>query len=259
MLRKKEKAARPPGFPPPGELRLSGNRIDVWLTSVADEERLIPVLTGMLSEDERERFRHLSSDVKRHHSLIVRSVLRLVLARYLPIRPEDFVFASSPDKKPALAGAGAESGLRYNLSHSHGLLLCGITAGAEIGVDIEKMRPGYTFDKIARRHFSPGEYTFFRNASTSEKIETFFTVWTRKEAFLKALGTGLHTPLNAFDVAAPGEPVEFLTDVPGVDITKRWYVSDLAAVPGYRAAVCTDGVMGELARYRVSIGDLLFS
>ena len=259
MLRKRKKAARFPGFPPPGELRLSGNRIDVWLTSVVAEEHLIPVLTGILSEDEGERFRQIPSGMKRHHYLIVRSFLRLVLARYLPIHPEDLVLASSPDNKPALAGAGAESGLRFNLSHSHGKLLCGITAGAEIGVDIEKMRPGYTFDKIAKRHFSPGEYSFFRNAPDSGKIEAFFTVWTRKEAFLKALGTGLHTPLNAFDVAAPGEPVEFLRDVSGVDITKRWYVTDLSAVPGYRAAVCTDGMMGELSRYRVSVGDLLFT
>jgi 4'-phosphopantetheinyl transferase len=168
-------------------------------------------------------------------------MLRGVLGAALGIPPERVAFVYGAHGKPALAPPQASSGLRFNLSHAAGRGLIGWAHGREIGVDVELVRPVRFGAKIARRYFSDDEQGAFAGVSGAAWDETFFRCWTRKEAFIKAVGDGLAHPLRSFSV--PMSPV--VTDesvlVHGDEAaSKRWRIASIDAGPGFLGAIVTE-------------------
>ena len=132
--------------------------------------------------------------------------------------------------------------LRFNLSHSQGLALYAVTRGREIGVDLECIRPISDAEQIAERFFSAHENAVFRTIPAHEKPKAFFNCWTRKEAYLKALGDGLARPLDEFDVSlAPGEPAKLLRIEGAPQEASRWSLNRLEPGSGYVAALAVEG------------------
>src|SRR5438477_609032 len=116
-----------------------------------------------------------------------------------------------------------------------------IVARRDVGVDVEAVRTLPDADDVAARWFSPREYATYRALEPGDRALGFFQCWTRKEAFIKALGDGLFHPLDRFDVSlAPGEPAQILrvADVPGDRC--RWRLEGFSPVPGFVAAVVTE-------------------
>src|SRR6059058_6187196 len=184
----------------------------------------------LLSDRERERARRFAFDPDRNRFIVARALLRQLLAARLGERPEAVELASGSRGKPALAGRFATSDLRFNVSHCK-----------EVGVDVEAVRTLPDADDVAARWFSPREYASYRALEPGERALGFFQCWTRKEAFIKALGDGLFHPLDRFDVSlAPGEPAQILrvADVPGDRC--RWRLEGFSPVPGFVAAVVTE-------------------
>jgi glyoxylase-like metal-dependent hydrolase (beta-lactamase superfamily II) len=183
-----------------------------------------------------------------HHASLRRL---LALGGGITVMPGHFSSASEADPrgafvygahgKPALAPPQASSGLRFNLSHAAGRGLIGWAHGREIGVDVELVRPVRFGAKIARRYFSDDEQGAFAGVSGAAWDETFFRCWTRKEAFIKAVGDGLAHPLRSFSV--PMSPV--VTDesvlVHGDEAaSKRWRIASIDAGPGFLGAIVTE-------------------
>ena len=151
-------------------------------------------------------------------------------------------FVYGPHGKPELASDGGETGLRFNVSHSHGLALYAITRHREIGVDVERIRPEVASETIAEHFFSPREVAVLRALPATLQATAFFACWTRKEAYIKARGDGLSLPLDQFAVSlAPGEPAALLYTAWDAQEAARWALHDLASGPGYRAAVAVTG------------------
>ena len=166
-------------------------------------------LPGYLSPDERERADRFVFARDRDRFVAGRAFLRLLLAQYLGCEPRALRFRYGPNGKPALADE--RSDLHFNLAHSGALAVCALARGSELGVDLERLRPIRDAEGVVRSAFSPREVARLESLPETARLRAFYEGWTRKEAFLKALGHGLARPLDSFDVTlGPGEPPRLL-------------------------------------------------
>ena len=159
----------------------------------------------------------------------------------MDVRPDAVELVYGKRGKPALAGRFADSGLRFNLSHCDDVALYAFSYGREIGVDIEAVRLVPDADVIAAHMFSRGENEVYRTLDPRDKPLGFFNCWTRKEAFIKALGDGLNHPLDSFDVSlAPNEPAKILRVENRPGECCGWSMETFVPMPGFVAAVVTE-------------------
>lgn len=214
-----------------------GSEIHVWQAALDRNERDLARLQATLTADEKARADRFRFAKDKNHYTVARGLLRELLGKYLQQPPAGLEFTYGPHGKPALAGKYAASGLAFNLSHSFGLAVFAFAKGRDLGIDVERIQPESAGEDIARRFFSPREVGDLRSLPPEARTEAFFLCWTRKEAYIKGLGTGLYTPLDGFSVSLrPGQPAEFLE---GVD--SRWHVATFEPTEGYAAAVVYDG------------------
>ncbi len=218
-----------------------------WLDLPPEE---LACLAASLSKDERERARRFRLERHRQRFVAAHGALRAILALYLGCPAAAVRFDLGPRGKPLLLDPAGAVDLRFNMAHSEDLALCVVARNAEVGVDVEAIRPVTDADKIAARHFSPREQAVLRKLPAGERQEAFFLGWTRKEAYLKALGDGLARPLSGFSVALrPGEPAQLL-DVEGQpQEAARWSIVTLHPAPGYVAAMTVEGKPRGIAQW----------
>ena len=171
--------------------------------------------------------------------LLARGLLRVLLADGLGIPTERVELVRRPGGKPMLTtGAGsAASGLGFNVSHSRDVVVVAIARDRAVGVDVEAIDPSLDVDAIVRRFFAPAEARSLLALPSREKSAQFFREWCRKEALLKAVGTGLRRGLH--EVLTPG--VAFAHRPVPVPGTPGWWVMDLDVSPGFCCAVAAEG------------------
>jgi 4'-phosphopantetheinyl transferase len=192
----------------------------------------------LLSDDERARAARFVFDVHRRRFVACRAALRTLLAARLGGSPRDLRFEYGRAGKPSLAGG---SGLRFNVSHSDRFALLAVTGGAELGVDVERVRTLRDMDLVADRVFSAAERDALHQAAPEHKVEVFFAGWTRKEAYLKARGEGI-VLLQTVEVAlAPGDRPRLIRVEGQPAEPERWSIEAFAPSPGLVAAVCIEG------------------
>ena len=172
---------------------------------------MVSSLLDMLSGDERVRAARFRTTELRKRFVVAHGALRTILSGYLGIPPAAVRFDTSGSGKPYVPGAR----LIFNLSRSEGFALCAITVAGQVGVDIERLRPVDDEDAIVHRYFAPGEMRQYESVRSPERTAAFFSTWTRKEAFVKALGCGLSRPLQEIDVCAAPEGWQVRSFVPG--------------------------------------------
>lgn len=166
---------------------------------------------ALLSLAEQRRASRFVRARDRRRFAVARAGLRQLLAARLRVRPEAVEFAYGSRGKPALAAPLADSGLCFNVTHADELAAYAFSFGPEIGVDIEAVQSMPDADSVAAKFFSPSENAAYRALDAREKTMGFFNCWTRKEAFVKAIGAGLGYALDSFDVSlVPTEPARFL-------------------------------------------------
>ena len=234
---------------PPKQLLLPMDEAHVWRASLHQPEAVFQLLQKTLSADEVERAARFHFERDRRRYIIGRGILRAILAGYLNRPPGDIQFSYGPQNKPALAAASPKNNLsrkrtylQFNLSHSHDQALYAFARRREVGVDLEQLRPLPDRDDIAGRFFSARENTIFQALPPLQREEGFFNCWTRKEAYIKALGDGLAHPLGDFDVTLrPGEPAVLLAVKRSPDEVSRWSMRALTPFPGYVAALVVEG------------------
>jgi 4'-phosphopantetheinyl transferase len=175
-----------------------------------------------------ERFRF--ADHRRRYQ-IGHGGLRTILGGYLAIAPAAVEFTLGPRGKPYLQGPGPF----FNLSHSGKLALIGI-AQCELGLDVEKVRHLESLTEIAQRHFSPSEFEALCALHGPARELGFYRCWTRKEAYIKAIGEGLSMPLDTFDVTLCEEP-QFLACRDGREDPADWSLLDVSPGPEFVGAV----------------------
>lgn len=221
--------ARPcPLAPPaPGEAA-------VWTFVFPPAEPVPPVFEAVLDAAERARADRLARARDRRLFVLAHGLARLVLAAWTGCDPAAVAFAVSEQGKPVLAGGG----LAFNLSHAGNCALLAVTAGTPVGVDVEPLRPLPEAGEVAARFFAPEERLALAACPPSERDAAFLRLWTRKEAYVKALGGGLALSLADFAVSLEA-PVRVLRPLP-ISPVPGPRLCDLPAPAGYVAALAGD-------------------
>ena len=187
----------------------------------------------MLGGEELEHAERFRFDRDRRHFIVRRGWLRELLSRRLDTSAGEIRYSYNRFGKPALP----DHDLTFNASRSAGKALCVIAWGLEVGCDLERRNQELATQAVAERFFSPLEQTCLSALPADRWVEGFFNCWTRKEAYIKARGSGLSHPLDAFDVSVtPDEPARLLRGCEG------WSVQSLEPAPGFTAAVVAEGV-----------------
>ena len=169
---------------------LSPSVNDVWRIGISQNIAIIDNLSHLLSADEHERANRYYREKDKHRFMVSRIILRVLLSRYLSADPQQLAFEIGENKKPRVKG---NSSLHYNVSHSGNIVLIGIASSA-IGVDVEKPDTNIHYTDIMGISCSQNEIDHVNNAQYP--LQTFYTLWTRKEALLKATAKGIDDDLK---------------------------------------------------------------
>lgn len=228
---------------PPSDPQVSGADVHVWRLPLALSRRQIEALRHDLCADEQERAARFRFDVDRDRFVVAHGGIRSVLAQYVGMEPRQLRFRRGPYGKPAMAEGQAGGGVEFNLTHSGEWALVAVARGRAVGVDIERARTIPEMEGVARSVFTPAEHEGLLRVGPSERFAAFYRLWTRKEAIIKAIGSGLSTPLDRLDVqpAAAHEGASF-TVASDPDMGSAWNGRSFAPAEGYEAAVAVEGV-----------------
>jgi 4'-phosphopantetheinyl transferase len=201
----------------------------------------VALLESTLSSDERERAERYRFARDRVRYVVARGTLRAILGRYLGLAPAHLRFVYGPQGKPALALEHGR-GISFNLSHAGDVALYAVTHGRRVGVDIEQVAPDVAGSTVPEHTFSPREVATLRALPLHEQTGAFFRCWTRKEAYVKALGAGFSLDLTSFDVSlAPGDIPALLATRPDPTEAAHWSLYDVDVGSGYTAALAVEG------------------
>ena len=228
-------------------LHLAADQIHVWRVALNQNPERISELIEVLSADECARADRFHFQKDRNQFIESRAALRLLLSQYLKLPPIALTFSLAAHGKPALSPGLSNSDLRFNLSRRDGLALIAFTEGREIGIDVELVRPDLDLFEIAEVSFSDSELSSLRSLPENLQAEGFYNCWTRKEAFVKAVGEGLSFPLKQFDVSlTPGQPARLLSvrvesSSDGIQAADSWTLQDVPVADGYVAALAFAG------------------
>jgi len=234
------------------KVSLKTNEAHIWKVSLQQSELQVKKLQLYLSRDELQRAQRFFFEKDKNNFIVARGILRKILSLYIDRQPYEFIFDYNKFGKPFLPHEFEGGKFRFNLSHSRGLALYAITLNHEVGIDIEYIREDFDDFGIARRFFSPGEVAVLHSLPVEQQKEAFFLCWTRKEAFIKAIGKGLSIPLNQFDVSlTPNHPAELLrTRYDRLEVN-RWSIFNIDLFPDYAAALAIAGKAMQL-KYQAS-------
>lgn len=205
-------------------LHLAAREVHSWCVPLDVPPDAYDILHASLSCEERTRSARFRSEQDRRRFVVAHGALRGLLGRYLGIHPGQVRLVADASGKPELSPEFG-SRLRFNLSHSAGLALIAIAADADIGVDVEYVRPSPEYADIARDFFSAEEVQQLTGFPDHLDAEAFLRCWTQKEAYVKARGEGLAIPLSSFSVP----------HVPGA-----WSLYTLQPAPGYVGALAIE-------------------
>jgi 4'-phosphopantetheinyl transferase len=202
-------------------------------------EAVIQVCVPLLSEDERERWQAFRFDRHRREYLTTRALVRAALSHYHPLALEAWRFRTNSFGKPA---ADPDCGLRFNVSNSAGLVVCLIAQGVEVGVDAEPMERAEEIAELAREVLSALEIEQLEDLRGPEKSDRALSLWTLKEAYLKATGVGLSLPLKKVSFLFGGvEGIRLELDPSlGREAGRRWRFC-LMEHAGHRIALMVEG------------------
>jgi 4'-phosphopantetheinyl transferase len=202
---------------------------------------------GCLSADERARASRLHRPRDRERFMRGRAWLRRVLAAHVGVPPQQIAFVVGAHGKPALAGS--QAWLHFNLSHTGSLALLALTRAGPVGIDVEAVRSMSDMEAVARRLFAPAEWLRWWRLPKDQQLNAFYACWTRKEAYLKAIGAGLSMPLHGFEVAfEPGQPAALLSIDGSPQSAAHWSLWAFEPLPGVSAAVVVRGSSLHLRR-----------
>jgi 4'-phosphopantetheinyl transferase len=180
---------------------LAPDEVRVILAPIERPPADVADLAATLEPEERAQAERFRFPADRWRFTVCRGLVRRWLAPHLGLKPEEIRFVHGVNGKPAVAGAGASAGVRFNLSHAAGLAACAITHVGEVGVDLEQVHNLPGWEQISVLCFAPAERAALAAQPDAERLRHFFRLWTRHEAWLKAWGIGL----GAHDVAPAGD------------------------------------------------------
>jgi 4'-phosphopantetheinyl transferase len=210
-------------------LALGPKQVQIWSLQL---DQVSPEASrGLLDTAELRRAARFRKPQDGARWAAARAGLRALLGVSLRRDPGSVRFTAGESGKPTAADSG---GLRFSVSHSHGLALYALAHDREVGVDVEEERPGIDVEAIARRVLPSSSVSALDGLAPAERRAAFFAHWTRHEASLKCVGTGL----------AGSSPREL-----------ELVVAQLELGPGWAAALAVEGTPSSGEVVRVALTD----
>jgi 4'-phosphopantetheinyl transferase len=220
------------------------DEVHVWRVALDGDE--LSTLATFLSSDEWEYSSGFKYETLRRRWIAGRGALRAVLAAYAEAVPEALRFMTEPTGKPQLA----DESLSFNLTHTDDLAFIAVAAKGLVGIDAEIVHPGFPWEDLARAFFAREEVSAILRLAPELRARAFYACWTRKEAYLKAIGFGLQTATDTFQVTVgPDEPLVLHVD--GDPQAARWGLMDLSE-PGVAVALATNPAKTTARRFTFS-------
>jgi 4'-phosphopantetheinyl transferase len=214
-------------------LMLNDTDVHVWTVDLNLNSQQVSEFNQFLTAQERQRAAKFINPLHGSRWTVARGYLRQMLSQYLNIPPAEIVFSYGQQGKPAIEG----NDLQFNLSHSGDRAVYAISAKYPVGIDLELIHPLPAAD-LVDRFFSVNEQAIFHSLPVEIQQAAFFHAWTQKEAYLKACGTGLHTPLEQIEVSIdPRTPAEIIS----APISGIWQIQKLAISTEYAGAIVIGG------------------
>ena len=220
-------------------MELNPNSIHVWFAfqDTIQDEGLLAAYKGLLDSEEKERYQRYKQPKDKHQFLVAHALVRSVLGGYLSSPAEKLVFKKNHYGRPELVHASDSLQVRFSLSHTKGAIALGVTLDNEIGVDIEHCSRTNDFMNIARRFFAPSEVKDLSEHCEDACRKRFTEYWTLKESYVKAVGKGLHIPLNQFSFDLSGSLPRVSFDAQLSDIAQEWHFQTVCPSVEHIAAV----------------------
>jgi 4'-phosphopantetheinyl transferase len=185
-------------------IELNPGQMHVWHANIGPQPTSADSLQSILSQTERDRAARLIFDTHRTRYIHAHVCLRLLLGAYLHVTPQAISFISGPFGKPYIAANDVvtpdQRSLEFNISHSADLAVFGFSRAATIGIDTEFVNRRINVEEIAQTVFTRSELASMRALTPSAQFDYFFDLWSRKEAYAKALGMGLQIPFNELEI-----------------------------------------------------------
>lgn len=214
--------------------------ISVWWIGLDPSSPLDRVLDrvaeSVLSTAELARAARFRFDEHRRRWIVAHIALRQVLGHELAVSPAALTFASGSGGKPRLTGDHADA-LEFNLSHSGAMALIAVSRSCPVGVDVEMIEPMPDLEAVAERQFAPEERQALRALPDADRVGAFYRIWTRKEAFIKATGTGLGHALDRFAVSHERGDARFIHFDGDARAAESWSLVDMEIEGRYVGAV----------------------
>ncbi len=221
---------------------LGQDDVHVQIASLDCRQSERSLFESILAEDEIDRANRFYFHKDRERFIAGRGMLRLILSSYVGVPPGEIIFTYGRRGKPELRRQDGQPAIEFNLAHSEGTAIFAITQDRAVGIDIESVKYEFPVESVAERFFSEVEVAALRSLPEQVQTIAFFKCWTRKEAFIKALGDGLSCPLRDFDVSlAPDKPARLLHVRWASEEASRWCMEDIDSIPGFAAALVISG------------------
>lgn len=219
------------------------HEVHVWLAR--PEPCPLPVLAeryeALLSQQERQRSQRFHFEHDRQHYLAAHALLRLGLAHYLGGAPQHIRLAPGRNGKPELAPQHASQPLRFNLSHTRGMVACVLTHARDCGIDVEGIHPMQQMGGVAGTVFSKDEQAYLAGSEEAARTSVFFTLWTLKEAYIKATGLGMSAPLRQISIDPQGLRVRDESRPDPESDSRQWLFDSWQPTPDHALALACEG------------------
>ena len=200
----------------------------------------------LLDQEEQTRLARLKHPSVARRFTMAHAGLRLLLSHYSRLPCAMVRYCQGEHGKPELTPS---SPIHFNLSHSSGLALIAVSL-QPVGVDLEYVDGNIPFESMAAHYFSSNESRVLGALPESQRLQSFYACWTRKEAYLKASGSGFSLPCSSFDVSlAPGDQPALLQHTLYKEEPLRWRIYDLNLPSGFQGAVVTKRSNSGICQY----------
>lgn len=203
-----------------------------------------------LSDDEKERADRLRVELKKKQFIISRSVLRKIISNSINKSHDEIVFSYTEKDKPFIKDKINNKKVEFNISHSEQRILIAVTLHNRVGIDVEKINAKIDFESLSARFFSNKENEFLRSLKESKKLDAFYNIWTRKEAFIKATGKGIAYGLDNFSVCSDNKITSKIDFEDEEALEENWFSFELMNIDQYKTALSTDNKEAEFIFYR---------
>jgi 4'-phosphopantetheinyl transferase len=227
---------------------LSKNEVRVWLADLTGFAGHLSTCRSLLSPEECARAARFAFECDERRFVLSHGLVRKLLSQYLGLHPARISFQYNDQGKPAVqADADFLDDLRFSIAHSADCLVCAVSLGREVGVDVEVVRSDVDHLQLAQRFFSTREYEDIAGCPDNGQRDRFFQYWTCKEAYLKARGIGLSAGLAQIEVLLDrtGRIVSVLTE-PQATHDPRLKIHSFHVSAGIAAAVAAAGESWEM-------------